>query len=1115
MKHVWDIKRTANALCALGIKRTANALCAGQILKRIANVLCAAQILLAVAAPLAAQVTFNNTPSREFGQSTLALPGPTSNAPNLIEGREFNGPYGIAFDYSQNPPAVYVADTFNNRVLGWHNSAAVAAGTTADIVIGQLNFTSNLVGGPGTSQSTGLFWPVALAVDSKGNLYVTDAGNNRILRFPTPFQQTSPIVTVDLVIGQQTVSSGNYPNAGNSKPSGQTVYFSYSGHLYQSGLALDSSGNLWTTDPLNNRTLRFPAANLAAGTVQPAADMVLGQCDFVSSGGPAAPNNTQTNMNALVTPSALAFDTAGRLYVADAYSRVLEFQPPAANCQAADRILGIALQNPQSQQPYPTQYTLGSASSCGPNCSPQGVFTLGNHLYVCDTPENRVVGYDIYSNWPAPTTTTPSPPEISEIGQPGFTGQPNLTSGQVNANQYQPSNSSLYAPLAGAVNNVTNEIWIVDSGNNRVLVFPAPAYSSASRVLGQLDFPYNAPNLIDGQEVFLVDPLVGVLGGGIVVDKTSNPPHLYIADPGNNRVLGFMNASNVGTDSHSILTQKADLVIGQPNLMSSQPNYSPSNTQLSQAQMPNSTGLSVPTGLAVDSNGNLYVADSVNGRVLRFPQPFSQPAGSLQTANLVLGQSSFTTKIQDPSQSTMNTPYGLALFNGPTGVSNAGGLAVSDVVHNRILIFAKPAGGDFTSGQAASIVLGQQNFTSTSVPATATTASLNGPRHIASDTSDFLYVADTNNNRMVVFANASKSVNGANAALVVSSGAWGALYQPEGIAVSLITGDIWVADTNGNSLLQFPNFQTLLANNQPTNALNNVVGPLALALDTFDNLVVADETNRVNFFFPAMFYRNAANYTSGTPGSCTTSTNLTPGMLALLGRYGESAQDVFSFTAAPTQPLPWPTTGLNGVQVMVDGVAAPVFGLGTTAVYFQVPNETPSSGTADFVVQNPSTGQILAAANFNLQAAAPGIFTVNQAGTGQAAATLSDGSVNSASNQVARGSTITLWLTGSGYIPNIMDGVAPGAAISTPTPPQVFFNAIQATNIQYSGVSPQYPGLWQINVTVPSNVPPGNNVPVLVLGSTSDYASNCVGSNASVGPGPDQVSTSQPTIAVK
>jgi uncharacterized protein (TIGR03437 family) len=342
------------------------------------------------------------------------------------------------------------------------------------------------------------------------------------------------------------------------------------------------------------------------------------------------------------------------------------------------------------------------------------------------------------------------------------------------------------------------------------------------------------------------------------------------------------------------------------------------------------------------------------------------------------------------------------------------------------------------------------------------------------------------------------------------------LYQPEGVAVSLITGDIWVTNTDQNQLLQFPNFQTLLTNNQPTASIPNVVGPLALALDAFDNLVVADETNRVTFFFPAMYYRNTANYTSGTPGgNCTTSTNLTPGMLAELGRYGLSAQDVFSFSPAPTQALPWPTTGLKNVQVLVDGMAAPVFGLGSSVVYFQVPNEAPSSGTADFVVQNPTTGQILAAANFGLQAAAPGIYTANTDGTGQAAATLADGSVNSASNPVARGNVITLWLTGSGYIPNIMDGVAPGAAISTPTPPQVFINAIPATNIQYSGVSPQYPGLWQLNVTVPSNVPPGNNVPVLVLASPEDYASNCGGSNASVGPGPDQILSPQPTIAVK
>ncbi len=65
----------------------------------------------------------------------------------------------------------------------------------------------------------------------------------------------------------------------------------------------------------------------------------------------------------------------------------------------------------------------------------------------------------------------------------------------------------------------------------------------------------------------------------------------------------------------------ADLVIGQPDLFTALVNY-PSNSP-TQA---NAQGLWSPEGLAVDAKGNLYVADTCNARVLRFPAPFAQTA---------------------------------------------------------------------------------------------------------------------------------------------------------------------------------------------------------------------------------------------------------------------------------------------------------------------------------------------------------------------------------------------------------------------------------------------------------------------------------------------------------
>ena len=114
------------------------------------------------------------------------------------------------------------------------------------------------------------------------------------------------------------------------------------------------------------------------------------------------------------------------------------------------------------------------------------------------------------------------------------------------------------------------------------------------------------------------------------------------------------------------------------------------------------------------------------------------------------------------------------------------------------------------------------------------------------------------------------------------------------------------------------------------------------------------------------------------------------------------------------------------------------------------------------------------------------------------------------------GGFITLWLTGAGIIPNSPpDGTAPGGALPTPVQPKGFINALPATNIQYSGTSRQFPGLWQINVQVPMAVPPGSAVSVLV--TMYDYQSNVGGTSAVGGPGPDRVLQTGliPTIAVK
>ena len=240
------------------------------------------RLYLVSAAMLAAQsVTINSAPSREFGQPTL----PPSISPfalattkeNFVEGREMSSPLSVAFDNSVSPPIVYVADTFNNRVLAWRNAANVTKTNFADLVIGQPSLQQTIAGGPGTGFSTGLSLPAAVAVDAKGNLYVADEGNNRILRYPTPFSQTAGFLPVDLVIGQAAINSGTAANGGSAVASAKSLSFYLGGSISTLAMAFDAQGNLWVTDPNNNRVLRFPVGSLGAGTL-------LAQCGCGAGG---------------------------------------------------------------------------------------------------------------------------------------------------------------------------------------------------------------------------------------------------------------------------------------------------------------------------------------------------------------------------------------------------------------------------------------------------------------------------------------------------------------------------------------------------------------------------------------------------------------------------------------------------------------------------------------------------------------------------------------------------------------------------------------------------------------------------------------------------------------
>jgi len=225
---------------------------------------------------------------------------------------------------------------------------------------------------------------------------------------------------------------------------------------------------------------------------------------------------------------------------------------------------------------------------------------------------------------------------------------------------------------------------------------------------------------------------------------------------------------------------------------------------------------------------------------------------------------------------------------------------------------------------------------------------------------------------------------------------------------------------------------------------------------------------------------NAASYTAGS---------VSPGELVTL----------FGTNIGPSTPTSMTITNgsvdttLSGVTVTVDGKAAPLIYVSQNQISMQVPYEA-SAGSAKAVVvtngANPAAN-----ATVTIAAAAPGIFTADGSGTGQAAALNYNAattlySLNSTTNTARIGDTVILYLTGEGnYNATPLAGTTnTGYVIPltlTPLPqmsplPTVTIGGAPAV-VAYGGPLPgSIIGLLQINVTVPTASTTGAAVPVVV-----------------------------------
>ncbi len=317
--------------------------------------------------------------------------------------------------------------------------------------------------------------------------------------------------------------------------------------------------------------------------------------------------------------------------------------------------------------------------------------TNGNRLFISDGNNNRVLVYILNSN-----NTLPDKIPDYVLGQNSFT---------TNGGGTTPK--GMQYPRGLAYNSVAKKLFVADYNNNRVLVYNVTSITNgqnAVNVLGQTGFGSSGINR-------MWDP------SDIAYDSSNN--RLFVVETGSDRVTVY-NTTTItnGQNAVNVLGASAVGVLGTGNS--------------------NQNSLYDPSSVAYDTSlQRLFVGTAGDGRVVMFDVA---AITNNENAINVLGQTTFGAGSNNSTQSEFRTPRGLAY-------DSAGNRLFIATDENRVLVFNVAT---ITNGQNAVGVLGSSDFNYSF--ADTTQSKLNSPTGLVFDaTNNWLYVADTLNNRVMIF----------------------------------------------------------------------------------------------------------------------------------------------------------------------------------------------------------------------------------------------------------------------------------------------------------------------------------------------------------------------------